>query len=502
MNPELHEIFDRGRDEQWRVDLRQTMKPKARTAIPRVRMPELDPSFRITNNREVCEGLSIEQAVVEATRCLDCPDPGCVKGCPVHNDIPGFIKNVERREFRKAIEVLHRTTVLPAVCGRVCPQEKQCESKCTYLKMGKPAISIGALERFTADLNRNIDRMIPESRCTCDSKPANSYPIKVAVVGSGPSGLAFAGDMARRGYKVTVFEALSQFGGVLKYGIPEFCLPSEIVDCEIEKLRHMGVEFIKDCFIGRTLSYEDLNEMGFKGIYLATGAGRPRFMGIKGENIPGVMTANEYLIRLNMLGNDIYGMNSVKLDRKSVAVIGGGNTAIDAVRCAVRAGAEEAMIVYRRGMEQMPARLEEIRHAKEEGVKFLTLHNPVEYLADERGFLRAMRLQRMELGEPDESGRRSPRPIPGDIVEIPVDIVVVSVGYLPNPPESIPVKMADNGQIIVDNDTQRSTASQVYAGGDIVRGPATVILAMGDGRHAAASMSAAFSEAMSQIALK
>lgn len=502
MNSDIEEIFDRGRDEQWRVELRQTMTPKQRTAIPRVKMPELDPTFRISNNREVGEGLSVEQAVLEATRCLDCANPGCVKGCPVHNDIPGFIKNLERRNFREAITVLHRTTVLPAVCGRVCPQEKQCEGHCTYLKMGKKAVSIGALERFTADINRTFDRFIPQPTSTDDVKKRPTYPIKVAVVGSGPSGLAFAGDMARRGYKVTVFEALSQFGGVLKYGIPEFCLPNKIVDREIQKLRDMGVEFIKDCFIGRTLSYEDLHKLGYKGLYLATGAGKPRFMGIKGENIPGVMTANEYLIRLNLLGNAMFGKNSVAVNGKRVAVIGGGNTAIDAVRFAVRNGAEEAMIVYRRSMEEIPAREEEIRHAKEEGIKFFTLHNPVEYIADENGRLCKMLLQRMELGEPDESGRRSPVPVEGDIVEIPVDIVVVSVGYLPNPPASIPNMITrKGGQIEVDDETLKSSSNGVYAGGDIVRGPATVILAMGDGRKAAASMAAAFEEAMDKIKL-
>ena len=299
-----------------------------------------------------------------------------------------------------------------------------------------------------------------------------------------------------------MFEALSQFGGVLKYGIPEFCLPNKIVDREIQKLRDMGVEFIKDCFIGRTLSYEDLHKLGYKGLYLATGAGKPRFMGIKGENIPGVMTANEYLIRLNLLGNAMFGKNSVAVNGKRVAVIGGGNTAIDAVRFAVRNGAEEAMIVYRRSMEEIPAREEEIRHAKEEGIKFFTLHNPVEYVADENGRLCKMLLQRMELGEPDESGRRSPVPVEGDIVEVPVDIVVVSVGYLPNPPASIPNMITrKGGQIEVDDETLKSSSNGVYAGGDIVRGPATVILAMGDGRKAAASMAAAFEEAMDKIKL-
>lgn len=503
MNEEINEIFDRGRDEEWRVALRQSLKPKQRTAIPRVRVPELDPKYRITNNREVCVGLSVEQAVLEATRCLDCADPGCVKGCPVHNDIPGFIKNIERRNYREASNVLHRTTVLPAVCGRVCPQEKQCEGSCTYLKMGKEAVSIGALERFTADINRTFDRFMPHAKSEPKTGVINRYPIKIAVVGSGPSGLAFAGDMASRGYKVTIFEALSQFGGVLKYGIPEFCLPSKIVDREIDKLRGMGVELIKDCLIGSTLSYADLSKLGFKGIYIATGAGRPRFMGVPGENLPGVMTANEYLMRLNVLGPDkIFGINGVGLTRKRVAVIGGGNTAIDAVRSSLRAGAEDAFIVYRRSLEEMPARKAEIRQAREEGVRFMTLHNPVEYVADEKGFLRAMRLQRMELGEPDESGRRRPQPIPGDIIEVPVDIVVESIGYLPNPPASIPdLAIGQGGTVEVDPETLKSKATSVYAGGDITRGPSTVILAMGDGRRAAASMAKAFEEAISRINL-
>ena len=501
MKEELQEIFTRGRDEEWRVDLRQSVKPTVRTSIPRVRMPELPPDFRITNSREVCEGLSVEQAVLEATRCLDCVNPGCVKGCPVHNDIPGFIKNIERRDFREASRVLRRTTVLPAVCGRVCPQEKQCEAGCTYLKMGKSAVSIGALERFTADLNRTIDRMVHDSMAD-DEAVHPLYPIKVAVVGSGPSGLAFAGDMARRGYKVTVFEALSQFGGVLKYGIPEFCLPSKIVDREINRLRDMGVNFIKDCLIGRTLSYGDLEKLGYKGIYIATGAGKPRYMDIPGENLPGVMTANEYLMRLNLLEPSVFGANGVALTGKRVAVIGGGNTAIYAARCAVRTGAEETYIVYRRSMDEMPARREEIRHAREEGIRFMTLHNPVRYLPDSKGFLHAMRLEKMELGEPDESGRRSPVPIPGEFVEVPVDIVVVSIGYYPNPPISIPdMEIGKGGKVEVDSETLRSTKAAVYAGGDIVRGPATVILAMGDGRKAADSMAKAFENAFSRISL-
>lgn len=498
------------RDDKWREELRDTLSARERTAIPRAKMPEVDAGYRITCEDEVNQGLSLEQAVLESRRCLDCPDPGCVKGCPVHNNIPGFIKNIERRNFKSALEVLNETTVLPAVCGRVCPQEKQCEASCIYNKMKKPPVSIGNLERFVADVNRAMSRMQPPPLPSVPApdtidEPARRAPllaIRIAVVGSGPSGLAFAGDMAKRGYSVTVFEALDQFGGVLKYGIPEFCLPNEVVEYEIEKLRATGVEFVKDCFVGKTFSYDQLHEMGFKGIYIATGAGKPRFMGIPGENIPGVMTANEYLIRLNLLKSKIYGVNSTSLNEKRVAVIGGGNTAMDAVRYARRLGAKRAMIVYRRSEQEMPARAEEVRHAREEGVEFLTLHNPVEYLADENGFLRAMVLQRMELGEPDSTGRRSPLPVEGDLVEIPVDLVVVSVGSLPNPPKSLPdLEMTRQGGIVVDNASMKSSAPCIYAGGDIVRGPATVILAMGDGRRAAAAIDEAFRRKLEAIEL-
>lgn len=495
------------RNKEWRVELRGRMSAKERTSIPRVKMPELDASYRVHTHAEVDEGLSVSQAVLEATRCLDCPDPGCIKGCPVHNDIPGFIKNIERREYREAIRVLNRTTVLPAVCGRVCPQENQCEATCIYNKMGKQPVAIGNLERFAADFDREFNGYVLKDNKACgesevDLEPERQLPIKVAVVGSGPSSLAFAGDMRMRGYSVTVFEALSQYGGVLKYGIPEFCLPNAIVDHEISKLQKMGVEFRKDTFIGKTFSMKELLDMGFQGVYVATGAGRPRFMDIPGENLPGVMTANEYLIRLNCLGPSIFGVNGVSLNGKRVAVIGGGNTAIDAVRFAVRQGAERAMLVYRRGMDEMPARAEEIRHAVEEGVEILTLTVPVEYLADDRGRLRAMRVSRMQLCEPDESGRRRPIPIEGSTEEIEVDLVVESVGYLPNPPMDLEgVSLNSIGKIIVDETSMKSSASAIYAGGDIVRGPATVILAMGDGRRAAAAMSAAFTKAMGNIKL-
>lgn len=472
------------RDAQWREELRKATPVKERTSIPRVKMPELDPAYRVTCNEEVNQGLPEEAAVIEARRCMDCPDPQCMTGCPVSINIPGFIKNIERKEFLQAAAVLKETSALPAVCGRVCPQEKQCESKCIYHKMKKEPVAIGYLERFAADYARNSGEA-----GTPSVAPLNG--IMVAVVGSGPAGLSFAGDMARRGYEVTVFEALHEIGGVLKYGIPEFRLPNEVVDVEIDSLARMGVRFVKDCIVGKTFSYDDLHEMGFKGIFVASGAGLPRFMGIPGENFNGVMSSNEYLTRINLMGAGRPGYDTPVLKGSRVAVIGGGNTAMDSVRTARRMGAERAMIVYRRSEAEMPARVEEVKHAKEEGVEFLTLHNPEEYLADEKGRVRAMRVQRMELGEPDASGRRSPVAIEGAIDEIPVDLVIVSVGVSPNPliPNAIKeLEVSRRGTIVVNEDTLQSTVSDIYAGGDIVRGGATVILAMGDGRHAAAAM--------------
>ncbi len=494
------------RDMPWREELRKSHTTKERTALPRAVMPELDASYRVHSNEEVNQGLSIEQAVIEARRCLDCPDPGCMKGCPVANNIPAFIKNIERRRFAEALDVLSLTTVLPAVCGRVCPQEKQCEAGCIYNKMKKPPVAIGNLERFVADFNREMECQNRAEGNVSETVAMMKSPffagIKIAVVGSGPSGLAFAGDMAKRGYDVTVFEALDRLGGVLKYGIPEFCLPKDVVNAEIAKVAALGVKFEKNCFVGTTLPYDELRAQGFKGIYVATGAGKPRFMGIPGENLPGVMTANEYLIRYNLVRNEIYGQNVMSLHRKRVAVIGAGNTAMDAVRAALRLGADKAMIVYRRSEDEIPARADEVRHAKEEGVEFLTLHNPVEYLADEDGMLRAMRLQRMELGEPDESGRRSPVEIPGAIDEVEVDLVVVCVGYLPNPPElTEELVMSGKGKILVDEESGKSSQPSIYAGGDIVRGAATVILAMGDGRRAAKAMSEAFERIISNTTL-
>lgn len=477
-------IYAASREEAWREELRKSMSPKERTAIARVKMPELDPAYRITCSEEVNQGITTEMALLEAKRCLDCPNPQCVTGCPVGINIPKFIKNIERGNFEEAAATLKETSALPAVCGRVCPQEKQCESKCIHLKMKHQAVAIGYLERFASDYVR-LNGLTSTPQC----EPANG--IKVAVIGSGPCGLSFAGDMAKKGYDVTVYEALHEIGGVLKYGIPEFRLPNSIVDAEIDGLRQIGVKFEKDCVIGKTLSYDDLHEMGFKGIFVASGAGLPRFMNIPGENLRGVMSSNEYLTRVNLMGAGRPDWDTPVLKGKNVAIIGGGNTAMDSVRTAKRMGAEKAMLVYRRSEEEMPARLEEVKHAKEEGVIFMTLHNPIEYLADENGRVATMRVQRMELGEPDASGRRSPVPVEGAIEDIPVDLVIVSVGVSPNPlvPSSIPgLEVSKRNTIVVDEASMQSSIADIYAGGDIVRGGATVILAMGDGRRAAAHM--------------
>ena len=472
------------RNASWREELRKSMKAKERTAIPRVKMNELDPEYRSHSRKEeVNLGLNEEQALTEAKRCLDCANPSCMEGCPVGINIPTFIKNIERGEFLEAARVLKQTSALPAVCGRVCPQEKQCESKCIHLKMGHEAVAIGYLERFAADYERESGQIsVPEI--------AEKNGIKVAVVGSGPAGLSFAGDMAKLGYSVTVFEALHEIGGVLKYGIPEFRLPNKIVDVEIENLSKMGVEFVKDCIIGKTISVDDLKAEGYQGVFVASGAGLPNFMNIPGENSINIMSSNEYLTRVNLMDAASEDSDTPVTFGKRVAVIGGGNTAMDSVRTARRLGAEKAMIIYRRSEAEMPARLEEVKHAKEEGIEFLTLHNPIEYIADEKGRVKQVVLQKMELGEPDASGRRSPVPIPGAIETIDIDMAIVSVGVSPNPivPHSIEgLELGRKGTIAVNDDMQSSIPT-IYAGGDIVRGGATVILAMGDGRRAAAAM--------------
>ncbi len=485
------ELIAARRSEPWREELRKSMKNKERTDIPRVHMNELDAVYRSrVRNEEVNLGLTPEQAMQEAKRCLDCLNPTCMNGCPVSINIPSFIKHIEVGEFLIAAKVLKETSALPAVCGRVCPQEKQCECECIHLKMKKEPVAIGYLERFAADFERESGQIsVPEV--------AAPNGVKIAVVGSGPAGLAFAGDMAKFGYDVTVFEALHEIGGVLKYGIPEFRLPNKIVDVEIDSLRKMGVKFISNCIVGKTISYEDLHTDGFKGIFVASGAGLPNFMNIPGENLVGVMSSNEYLTRVNLMDAANPESDTPVWMGDRIAVIGGGNTAMDSVRTARRLGAERAMIVYRRSEEEMPARIEEVKHAKEEGVEFMTLHNPIEYIGDENGRVRQMRLQRMELGEPDASGRRRPVAVEGAIETIDVDGVIVSVGVSPNPlvPSAFRgLAVSKWGTIIVNQETMRSDLPDVYAGGDIVRGGATVILAMGDGRKAAAAMHADLQE--------
>lgn len=471
------------RNSQWRKDLRAAIKAKDRMAIPRVVMPELDAEYRShTRTEEVNKGLTKEMAMTEARRCLDCARPSCVTGCPVSIDIPSFIKNIERGQFIAAAKVLKNTSSLPAVCGRVCPQEKQCESKCVHLKTGEPAVAIGYLERFAADYERESGNIVlPEI------KPSNG--VKIAVVGSGPAGLSFAGDMAKKGYEVTVFEALHEIGGVLKYGIPEFRLPNRIVDVEIENLRKMGVAFITDCIIGKTISIEQLESEGFRGIFIASGAGLPNFMGIPGENSINIMSSNEYLTRVNLMDAANPSTDTPINIGHNVLVVGGGNTAMDSCRTARRLGGN-VTLVYRRSEKEMPARLEEVKHAKEEGIKFMTLHNPIEYNADENGAVKQVRLQEMRLGEPDESGRRSPEPIPGAIKTMDIDQVIVAVGVSPNPlvPKSVKGLELGRKNTIVVNEEMQSSRPEIYAGGDIVRGGATVILAMGDGRRAADNM--------------
>ncbi len=454
---------------------------KDRVAIPRVQMNELAPDVRVRSiHAEVNQGLTPEQAICESHRCLNCKTPTCVQGCPVNINIPGFIKQLEQGNIQEAADVIKQSSSLPAVCGRVCPQEKQCEAQCIHLKMGHQPVAIGYLERFVAD----------HAAATKNEEQRTRNGKKIAVVGSGPAGLAFAGDMAKYGYEVTVFEALHEIGGVLKYGIPEFRLPNRIVDAEINGLKALGVTFRTDTIIGKTISTDQLQQEGYSAIFVGSGAGLPRFMGIPGENLNGVLSCNEYLTRVNLMDASNATTDTPLLYGRNVAVIGGGNTAMDAVRTAKRLGAERAMIVYRRSEEEMPARIEEVRHAKEEGIEFLTLHNPIEYHADDNGRVKEAVLQVMALGEPDESGRRSPVPVEGQTLTIPVDLVIVSVGVSPNPliPHSVAgLEIGKKGTIVV-NDAMQSSIPTLFAGGDIVRGGATVILAMSDGRHAAKAM--------------
>ena len=483
------ELVKERRAQEWREQLRKSISTKDRMALKRVEMPSLEGKYRATNQEEVSLGLTDEMALQESKRCLDCASPTCMEGCPVSIHIPSFLKYVEAGKPLEAAKIIRETSSLPGVCGRVCPQERQCESKCIYTqKLKKPAVAIGFLERYVSDYERDA---IQSGKASEDQEEFVPNGIKVAVAGSGPAGLSCAGDLAKWGYDVTVFEALHELGGVLRYGIPEFRLPNDIVDFEIDKLKALGIKFETNVIVGKTVSYQDLQDEGFKAIFVGSGAGLPRFMHIPGENLVGVMSSNEYLTRVNLMHAGQPGADTPVSHGKRVAVIGGGNTAMDSVRTALRLGAERAMIVYRRSEEEMPARLEEVHHAKEEGVEFMTLHNPVEYVDDGTGKVCAMRVQKMELGEPDASGRRSPIPIEGAIEEIPVDQVVVSVGVSPNPiiPNNFEgLNISKRGTIIVNEESSQSDLLDVFAGGDIVRGGATVILAMGDGRKAAAGI--------------
>lgn len=452
-------------------------------AMTKVPVPEQDPKVRAHNFEEVTLGYTREMAVEEAGRCLNCKNMPCVSGCPVGVQIPAFIKKLTEGDTEGAYEIIHATSSLPAVCGRVCPQERQCESKCVRGLKGEP-VGIGRLERFTADAHMQNDPAAPE-------KPASNGH-KVAVVGGGPAGLTCAGDLARRGYKVTVFEALHAAGGVLMYGIPEFRLPKRIVQQEIESLKALGVTILTNMVIGRVLSIDELMAEGFEAVFIGSGAGLPRFMGIEGESLVGVCSANEYLTRINLMKGYREGYDTPVLQSKAVAVVGGGNVAMDAARSALRMGAEHVYIIYRRGEEEMPARKEEVHHAKEEGVEFLNLNNPVKLLGDENGRVRAAVVQRMALGEPDESGRRSPVPVEGSEYELAVDTVIMAIGTSPNPLIRTTTEglEANRRGCLVVNEDMLTTKEGVYAGGDAVTGAATVILAMGAGKAAAKSIDA------------
>ena len=453
----------------------------ANMSLKKVPMPEQDPKVRARNFKEVTLGYTAEQAVEEAGRCLSCKNPKCVEGCPVNVRIPEFIKKVQEGDFKAAYEIITSTNALPALSGRVCPQETQCEARCVRGIKGEP-VAIGRLERFVADWYReNVNEM---------PKPVPSNGIKVAVVGSGPAGMTCASDLAGKGYQVSMFEALHTAGGVLVYGIPEFRLPKSIVANEITKLQAQGVEVMTNMVIGRVLTIDELFEMGYKAVFVGSGAGLPMFMNIPGESLKGVMSANEYLTRTNLMKAYTEEADTPVIRSKAVAVVGGGNVAMDAARCAMRLGAEKVYIVYRRGEAEMPARLEEQHHAKEEGIEFKTLCNPVEIVGDETGRVCGMKCIRMELGEPDASGRRRPIAVPDSEFMLDVDTVIMSLGTSPNPliRSTTPgLETNRKGCLIVD-ENEMTTRQGVFAGGDAVTGAATVILAMGAGKKGAAAI--------------
>ena len=446
-------------------------------------MPEQDPQVRARNFKEVTLGYTAEMAIDEANRCLGCKNPKCVEGCPVNVRIPEFIKKIQEGDFKAAYEIITSTNALPALSGRVCPQETQCECKCVRGIKGEP-VAIGRLERFVADWYRENVNAMPEK--------VESNGKKVAVAGSGPAGMTAASDLAKKGYAVTMFEALHTAGGVLVYGIPEFRLPKAIVANEIKKLEAQGVEVMTNMVIGRVLTIDELFEMGFKAVFVGSGAGLPMFMNIPGEALKGVMSANEYLTRTNLMKAYDEDYDTPIVKSKAVAVVGGGNVAMDAARCAMRLGAEHVYVVYRRGEAEMPARLEEQHHAKEEGIEFKTLCNPVEILGDEEGRACGIKCIRMELGEPDASGRRRPIEIPGSEFVLDVDTVIMSLGTSPNPliRSTTPGLETNRKGCLIVNEDEMTTRDGVFAGGDAVTGAATVILAMGAGKKAAAAIDA------------
>ena len=452
--------------------------------IPRQKMPEQDPKVRARNFDEVPLGYTEELAVLEASRCLQCKNPSCREGCPVEIDIPAFIRFIKERNFKAAIAKIKEKNALPAICGRVCPQEIQCEQKCILGKKDEP-VAIGRLERFVADWERSQGEVgIPEK--------APSTGKKVAVIGSGPSGLTVAGDLILKGHEVTVFEAFHTPGGVLVYGIPEFRLPKAIVKAEVDYLRKLGVKFECDTVVGATVTIDELLEEGFDAVYIGVGAGLPRFLNIPGENLIGVYSANEYLTRTNLMKAYLFPEYDTPIVKgKNVVVFGAGNVAMDAARTAMRLGAEKVTIVYRRSRQEMPARAEEIHHAEEEGIEFHLLTAPLAFLGNEEGRLIGVRCQQMELGEPDESGRRRPVPIEGSEFEIECDTAIIAIGAGANPllTSTTPdIKLNERGYILVEPETGKTTKKGVWAGGDIVTGQATVILAMGAGRKAANSI--------------
>ena len=454
----------------------------ANMSLTKVPVPEQDAKVRSRNFEEVCLGYTREQAMEEATRCLNCKNKPCVGGCPVNIHIPEFIARVAEGDFKAAYEIISDTNALPGVSGRVCPQESQCEKYCVRGIKGEP-VAIGRLERFVADWYRENINEMPQ-------KP-ESNGIRVAVVGSGPASLTCASDLAKQGYQVTMFEAFHTAGGVLVYGIPEFRLPKAIVANEVEKLTAMGVDLETDMVVGKTYTIDEMFEEGYEAVFVGSGAGLPMFMGIPGETLAGVYSANEYLTRINLMKAYLNSYDTPIKKIKRAAIVGGGNVAMDAARCAMRMGAEHVYVVYRRGEEEMPARREEIHHAKEEGIEFLFLNNPVKILGDEKGCVRAMECIRMELGEPDASGRRRPIEVPGSEFELEVDAVIMSLGTSPNPLIRSTTPGLDTnkkGCLIADEETMATTREGVYAGGDAVTGAATVILAMGAGKKAAEAM--------------